>query len=136
LNLRVSGIRVTVPGWLEGIRSLVPVAAASRSDCARREPHPAAFEARDHPPASYACGRLTCSMGIAPNVFLGKVGSDLQKPDGLVVITKENLPEVFVPHRLDCRTQLAEPLRTGRIEPLRAIAPLGDQPGLFQHLQV
>jgi DNA polymerase-4 len=39
---------------------------------------------------------LTCSIGLAPNVFLGKVGSDLQKPDGLVVITKDCLPEVLL----------------------------------------
>jgi hypothetical protein len=33
---------------------------------------------------------------IAPNVFLGKVGSDLQKPDGLVVITKDDLPGILL----------------------------------------
>jgi DNA polymerase IV len=39
---------------------------------------------------------LTCSIGIAPNVFLGKVASDMQKPDGLVVITQADLPEVLL----------------------------------------
>jgi DNA polymerase-4 len=39
---------------------------------------------------------LTCSIGIAPNVFLGKVGSDLQKPDGPVVITKNDLPDILL----------------------------------------
>ena len=39
---------------------------------------------------------LTCSIGLAPNVFLGKVGSDIQKPDGLTVITQGNLPGVLL----------------------------------------
>jgi DNA polymerase IV len=39
---------------------------------------------------------LTCSIGIAPNVFLGKVGSDLQKPDGLVIITMDDLPDILL----------------------------------------
>jgi DNA polymerase IV len=39
---------------------------------------------------------LTCSIGIAPNVFLGKVGSDMQKLNGLVIITKDSLPDVLL----------------------------------------
>jgi DNA polymerase-4 len=39
---------------------------------------------------------LTCSIGIAPNVFLSKVASDLQKPDGLVVIIKDDLPGILL----------------------------------------
>jgi len=35
---------------------------------------------------------ITCSIGLAPNRFLGKVASDMVKPDGLVVLLKDELP--------------------------------------------
>jgi len=36
--------------------------------------------------------RITCSIGLAPNRFLGKVASDMQKPDGLVILRADELP--------------------------------------------
>jgi len=38
---------------------------------------------------------ITVSIGIAPNRYLAKVASGLQKPDGLVCITRENIETVF-----------------------------------------
>ncbi len=38
---------------------------------------------------------LRCSIGLAPNRFLAKVASDMQKPDGLVVIEQEDLPDIL-----------------------------------------
>lgn len=42
---------------------------------------------------------LRSSIGIAPNRFLAKVASDMQKPDGLVVIEQQDLPRCL--HRLE-----------------------------------
>lgn len=38
---------------------------------------------------------LKCSIGIAPNSFLAKVASDVQKPNGLIIINHENIDIVL-----------------------------------------
>ncbi len=62
---------------------------------------------------------LRCSIGIAPNVFLAKLASGIQKPDGLTIITPDTIDDVLrtlvltdlpgIGHRM------AERLQTGGI---------------------
>ncbi len=38
---------------------------------------------------------LRCSIGLAPNELLAKIGTDMRKPDGLMTIEHADLPEVL-----------------------------------------
>ncbi|MFH1772552.1 MAG: DNA polymerase IV [Candidatus Omnitrophota bacterium] len=41
--------------------------------------------------------KLTCSVGLAPTKMAAKIASDLEKPDGLVIVAKEGLNDFLNP---------------------------------------
>lgn len=43
---------------------------------------------------------IKCSIGLAPNSYLAKVATDMQKPDGLVILTRDNLEDALSPLKL------------------------------------
>jgi DNA polymerase-4 len=63
---------------------------------------------------------INCSIGIAPNKFLAKTASDMDKPDGLTVLEQGDLPQAL--HRLVLRDlcgigpSMERRLRAARIE--------------------
>lgn len=60
----------------------------------RQPEHARALASRiKHAITGLAGSELRSSIGIGPNVFLAKVASDMQKPDGCVVIEDADLPE-------------------------------------------
>ncbi|MHB8880162.1 MAG: DNA polymerase IV [Thermodesulfovibrionales bacterium] len=54
-------------------------------------PKSSAEIAREIKEAIKARTGLTCSIGIAPNKLLAKISSELQKPDGLTILTADDL---------------------------------------------
>lgn len=62
---------------------------------------------------------IKCSIGIAPNTFLAKVATDIEKPNGLVVLRPEDLPGRLFDLRLrdlpGINVAMEERLRRSRI---------------------
>jgi DNA polymerase-4 len=67
---------------------------------------------------------ITASVGVAPNKFLAKLASDLEKPDGLTVITEEDRDRVLLPLPVD-RIWGVGPVTAARLA-AAGIATIGD----------
>ena len=68
--------------------------------------------------------RLTASVGVSPNKFLAKVASDLDKPDGLVLLGHEQVAELLWPLPIE-RLWGVGPKTAARLRK-RRIASIGD----------
>lgn len=66
---------------------------------------------------------MRCNVGIATNRFLAKTAAGLHKPDGLDVITHENLREVLATLKLQDLTGIAE-RNAHRLESVGIMTPL------------
>jgi DNA polymerase-4 len=86
---------------IEAVERCVPVAAVMSIDemasslIGREQPLFAALDLAHRIKASirqHAGSTLRCSIGLAPNRYLAKIASDMDKPDGLVALTPDLLP--------------------------------------------
>lgn len=59
---------------------------------------------------------LRCSIGLAPNRYLAKIASDMEKPDGLMALTRDLLPQALL------RLQLRDLVGVGRRMEKRLLA--------------
>jgi DNA polymerase-4 len=66
---------------------------------------------------------LTCSVGVAPNKFMAKLASDMQKPDGLTVIWRDSLAEIYKNKKLTDLWGIARGWQA-RLAKLNIVSPL------------
>jgi len=80
---------------------------------------------------------LTASVGIGPNRLIAKLGSEYQKPDGLTVVTPEQVPDFLAPMPVSNLRGLGhQTLKIFNRLGIRTVAQLRaiPQPQLEQHL--
>ncbi len=68
--------------------------------------------------------KLTASIGVAPNKYLAKIASDLEKPDGLVVVNPDKIDEFLAP--LDISRLWGAGIKTQSILKKMGIHTIGD----------
>lgn len=71
---------------IDEMACLLPVEVRTVEECT------AAAHAVKRAIAARAGSVLKCSIGVAPNVLLAKMATDMQKPDGLTIIQQNELP--------------------------------------------
>jgi DNA polymerase-4 len=66
---------------------------------------------------------INCSIGVAPNSLLAKIGTDMQKPNGLVMLPPEELPgrlfDLALTDLPGINVNMEERLRRGRVRSVR-----------------
>lgn len=90
---------------MAAIERAVPIAAVHSVDeaaceligrqCRRENAVAVAHAVKREVAAAAPGGAIRCSIGIAPNHWLAKTGTDMRKPDGLVVIEQADLPDIL-----------------------------------------
>ena len=73
---------------------------------------------------------LTASVGVAPNKFLAKLASDMEKPDGLTVLPLERIEQMLWPLPVErlwgVGPRTADRLRSGGIERVGDLLQVGE----------
>lgn len=80
----------------------------------------------------YLATGLSCSMGVTPNKLLSKIGSELDKPNGLTVMTHADIPSLIWPLPAK-RINGIGPKASARLEAL-GIRTIGELAAASPHL--